>query len=208
MPGMHEYAAFTHDEMHITEKAVQNAGILCRRTAETLAAYNRGTSTDSEKGARLKLSAKLFEAFHICRDGAADPTRVLRLIHVFQGIAHNLGSATYKRLKKTPSDPEGDEIAFTEPGQTISLSPIFLGSRYLPHERAIILIHEGVHMLQNAHGYAGSRDVRAFQAKNRVPFEAAVFYPYLYQHFLSRLFHMSDPSLTVNMPGSTITPGH
>ena len=76
------------------------------------------------------------------------------------------------------------------------MSPVFFD--FNPHERAIMLVHEGVHRYQDIYNYNGPRDVLAKDAINRVPFDDAIMYPYLIQYFLSRLFNVTDPSLVVH----------
>ncbi len=195
--GVEELIPFTESDKNIRTKAVHDAGILCHATARVLARYVSGSSPYSEGAERSKLSSLLFEAFHIGKHGRSEPNRVITLSHRFTGIAHIHRRTTYQRLKETPRSSNGeDTIACTGHEGAISLSPVFFD--YKPHERAIILIHEGVHRHQNIHNYNGPRDVLAKDAINRVSFDDAINYPYLFQYFLSKLFNVTDPSMVYN----------
>jgi hypothetical protein len=188
-PDDHQYVPFTEDEWAILQQAIHDAARLCMGVREVLSEFNRGASTDKQRAERKKIGKLLFAAFRICSDGAADPVRVTRLHHIDEGIPHNLSGATYHNLKRAP---KGDHVAETGPGRSIDVTPLFLEPQKRSN-RAVVLIHEAIHMLQNAEGFTKPRD-KKYNPHHNVLFEKAVYYPYHHQMFVCHLFHIPDPS--------------
>ena len=100
----------------------------------------------------------------------------------------------------------------------INIKNQFFTLNYTNSQRAIVLIHEAIHMVQNAAGFAQStggkssnlRDVtfQEITGSHKIPFEQVVYYPYHYQWFLCELFKVSNPSkMPITFTESLITPG-
>ena len=192
---------FQKSEIAVVQRAVGDAGKLCSAVAKVLGDYMAGSSG----GSKQQVGKLLQSAFGIGHGFAGDSPRVNRLRKVVSGIPKRLDGATYYRVV---SPPESLHVATTEPGSRINVKTPFFTLNFQNSQRAIILVHEAIHMLQNAIAFEGQRD-KKFQKispKQKVEFEQLIYYPYHYQWFFCELFKVPNPSDITFSAGSTITP--
>lgn len=206
---------FQATEKAIVQRAVGDAGKLCAAAGKVLSDFSAGAASAASKDLHSRVGKLLHGAFGIGTGFAGDSTHVSRLRHLITSIPQRLDAVTYYRVN---SPPESLHVATTEPGGRINIKNQFFTLNYTNSQRAIILIHEAIHLVQNAIGFAQStggkssnlRDVTFHEitSHHKIPFEQVVYYPYHYQWFLCELFKIPNPSkMPVTFTETLITPG-
>ncbi len=145
-------------------------------------------------GLQGKILAALSDSFDI--DGK-DPQEVFEIRRRFMGFIGRIDLIEFELTDRhAPSDQTIGHDAFVEYkfGSPLSGNKIFLTKSYFAKssqpERALILIHEFIHLHNNGAGHPGadgnmdSGQVLLFQQSHiGIPFEFALFNPYCYEYF-------------------------